>query len=209
MKRQLIKWLSPGLRQRSTANGFTLTELLVGIALSGITLTLAGVGIISIMQAQQKSAVEVSQRLNLNRALDFMADELRMAKSVSAAANPTVSCGTATGVLNLTLPDNSQVVYYIQNFGSCPRNPWSGPAAIYRKKGTETAQLLVDATTAPATLPTCPTGITRVGESGFYACISSNNRTADLYLYGKLTNAYGNNNGTYLVNSQVSARSFP
>ncbi|GAB4384945.1 MAG: hypothetical protein Kow00121_49180 [Elainellaceae cyanobacterium] len=218
MKRHSIKWLSH-FSQSGLSSGFTLTELLVAVAISGIGLTIAGAGIVTIMQSQQKASVEVSQRTNLNRALDFMAEEVRMANAVKVpvvSSVPTVTCGTATGVLELTIPNPGlpadQVVYYLQTLNGCSSNPWLGPAVIRRKYVSSNSTLssdtvLTDALMAPTTPPSCTSGMTFAGSNGFYACIS-NDRTADLYLYGRLTDAYGNTNGTYPVSSQVSARSF-
>lgn len=171
-------------------------------------LTMAGFGLVNTMQANQKSDSEIASRTNLNRSLDFIADEIRMAKSIGVPGSssvPTPTCGTATGVLDLTMPNNSHIIYYAHNMSACSSNIWSTPAAIRRvAAGSDT--LLVDAVVAPSAAPGC-TG-TSAGGDGFYACIDSSSRTATLALYGKLTDPYGKTIGTYPVSSQVSARSF-
>lgn len=225
-----MKWLLRS-HKRNTSSGFTLTELLVATAISGIALTIAGVGLVAIMQKQRESSTEVGQRTNFNRALDFIANEVRMANTVQTPTSgsvPIVPCGTATGVLELTIPkpglpaaQADRVVYYLQTLNGCPNSAWLNPGVIRRKyinasnSTLNSDSILIDAVAAPTTLPGCPSGITRVGGNGFYACIGSNNRTVDLYLYGQLADSYGStlrdasgNIITYPVSSQVSVRSF-
>jgi len=64
--------------------------------------------------------------------------------------------------------------------------------------------------TAPNTTSDCPSSVgTLTGGNGFYACIYTNNRKVDLYLYGKLSDAKDNNNkytNTYKVKTTVFAR---
>lgn len=204
------------VRSQENSNlGFTLVELLVAVFITGIALTIAGVAVVSMMQAQRKAAVEITQSTNLNRALDFITDEVRMANAISTPTSselPTASCGTIIGVLKLTIPDKNPVAYYVHNRSGCANSIWVGPATIHRREyisGSTTNtvdQILVDAVTAPANAPSCSPSI--AGGNGFYACIRNNNRSADLYLYGKLTDPVGNSRGTLLVSSQASVRSF-
>ena len=130
-----------------------------------------------------------------------MADEIRMAKAIAApAANaiPTPTCGTATGVLDLTMADDSHVIYYIQDISNCGQSLWTKPGTIRRLQGS-TDSLLVDALMAPTTLPTgCSTApLSLRGASGFYACLNqNNNHLVTLYLYGKVTDTTGRITGT-------------
>ncbi len=197
------------LRQQSGMAGFTLLELMIAMALTGTILTLAGFGVVAMLQAYQRSDSETARRTNLNRALDFMSDEIRMAKAAGVPANgtlPTPACGTVTGVLDLTMPDNSHIVYYLNDISSCGNTGWQTPATV-RRLAMGTDALLADAIATPTTPPTCPNG-TLSGGNGLYACIdSTNSHLVSLYLNGKLTDAYGNPNGIYSVSSKVVARS--
>lgn len=191
-------------RYPKSSAGFTLVELLVAMVITTILVSLAGSGLVSIMSANQKVAAETERRVNLNRALDFIADEIRMANSLSAGGTG------ATKTLHLTIPSDStnpNRVYYI---GSSDSN-WVGPNTVFRAVGTYSTsasvsggKMIVDAITDPASAPSCSG--TLAGANGFYACIQ-NNRVVELYLYGKLTDAYNNQNGIYEAKTKVFARS--
>jgi len=67
-----------------TASGFTLTELLVAISLSSIVVSGAGFGLVTIMEANAKTEKEVQRRTDLNRALDYITEDIRMASQTSS-----------------------------------------------------------------------------------------------------------------------------
>lgn len=201
---------------RSSA-GFTFVELMVALALTSLMVGFAGQGLVTTLQVDRRTNLEVTQRTNHSRSLEFMADEIRMARNISrpdSAAIPASSCGgTSTGILNLAMPDGRSIQYYAN---SCSSSAWARASVIHRREvngSTTRDSILVDALSAPATLPTCPTGTTRIGASGFYACLqndspTANNRTATLFLYGALPNSAGGTGGSYMTSSQVTARSF-
>ncbi|MBD2158137.1 prepilin-type N-terminal cleavage/methylation domain-containing protein [Leptolyngbya sp. FACHB-16] len=207
-----MKWLFKTVTLHSNSKGFTLIELLIAMSLTSIMLALAGYGVATILHANRQSESEISRRANLNRALDFMADEIRMAKAIAVPATNAISppsCGTATGVLDLTMPNDTHVIYYVHDVSNCSQL-WTQPGTIRRIQGS-TDSLLVDALMAPTTLPAgCSTApLSLRGASGFYACLNqNNNHVATLYLYGKLTDTTGRVTGVYPVSSEVSARSY-
>lgn len=189
--------------------GFTLTELLVGVSLTGIMLSMAGVGLVAVLQKDKAEESETTRRTALNRALDFISEDVRMAKSIATPVSiPSQSCGSTAGVLDLTMPDNRKVIYYVHDMSGCSV-VWAKPIAIRRVESVNgtlqasTDTILVDAIKPPTARPSCAATETK----GFYACLSGT-RSATLYLYGKLTNAYSEQSNTYEVTSQVSARSF-
>lgn len=207
-------------------SGFTLVELLVATSLTGLIATLAGFGLVAILQSQKETSVEVAQRTNLNRAIDFIADDVRMAKTISttvasgelpsAATLPCGSSSTVTGILKLTMPDNSKVVYYLNNLSSATGCPsWLlKPAVIYRcsfgavaSQCSNAGNVLVDAVQANSSTPSCSNA---TDTSGFYASPSSTtSRAVDICLRGQLLTAYGAAaSSPYTVRSQVSARAF-
>ena len=120
----------------NTDEGFTLLELLVATAIMSGVLTIAGIGIVAMLQQNRKALSESDRRANLNRALDYISNEVRMAKSVTA---PTVTLPSgAVGVLQLTIPLYScgalssdktyTVVYYTFNSSGL----WQLPKSIKR-----------------------------------------------------------------------------
>ncbi|MEA5575421.1 prepilin-type N-terminal cleavage/methylation domain-containing protein [Anabaena sp. UHCC 0451] len=216
--------------------GFTLIEVLVAAVIMSIVVALAGTAFVGIIQQNQKAKFESDRRTNLNRALDYIANEIRMARTVTIAApSPTASPATTitsgTGVLRLRVPvpnpENGSaynprqytVVYYtagsatgwespnsIWRYANVPNpvpirtatpllTPSSGvtaaltvPAPSPTSAATLDHNFLVDGIRDPATLPTCPSGSTRAGGNGFYACVYTGGRQVDLFLYGKLSN---------------------
>jgi prepilin-type N-terminal cleavage/methylation domain-containing protein len=124
--------------------GFTLVELLVALAITGIVISLAGSGLYALMNANQRSQIETADRLELEQALAFMTDEIKMSQQVmtNIPSKPTDLDGfkPASGasqiqpVLVLKPASNSglkkSIVYYLAD----PPNDsvWLGPRVIYR-----------------------------------------------------------------------------
>lgn len=201
------------LHHPSTNAGFTIVELIIAMAVTSVMITLAGYGLTTMLRANQQSGSEISRRATLNRALDFMADEVRMARSITTPTSadvPSHPCGPATGVMTLVMPNNLRVVYYTHDINGCPGQLWT--STILRRRvvgGADT--LLVDSLLAPSATPSGCTAATQTlrGTHGFYACLdTANPQLVTLFLFGRLTDSRGNVTGTYPVSSQVSARSF-
>jgi prepilin-type N-terminal cleavage/methylation domain-containing protein len=70
----------------SDGAGFTLIELLIAIALTTIIVAGIGIGLVAIIQANERTEDETASRTNLNRALDFISDDIRTASNVSSSA---------------------------------------------------------------------------------------------------------------------------
>lgn len=173
--------------------GFTLIEILVAAVIMSMVVTLAGTAFVALLQQNQKAKAESDRRTNLNRALDYMANEIRTAKKIESTT-------VAGEVIKLTLPDNSNVIYSIADSSGV----WTDANSKSIKRGSK---FLVDGMQAPqrsgnpltcpsgttwdsassTCVPTCPSGITPSGANGFYACIYSGGKKVDLYLYGKLS----------------------
>lgn len=204
------------------------------MSLTLIVVSLAGAGLVTMMQSNSKAEAETLRRTELNRALDFIADEIRMANSVTAASSYSISpasptCAVPTPVLYLTIPNTSSppnnVVYYLNDINSCTgtTNLWLKPATINRVDNVSSTSIpgsngseLVDAVTTVAVTPNCPAALPNVSPTpdingkvkGFYACTNnSNSRLVELHLLGKLTDAYGTYIGLYEVSNRVFARS--
>lgn len=124
--------------------GFTLVELLAALVITGLVISLAGSGLYALMKADRRAQIEITDRLELEQALAFMTDEIKMSKQVLTSL-PLLSGGTthfqaASGssrvkpILILSPAVNSglthPIVYYIADPPN--RSVWLGPRVIYR-----------------------------------------------------------------------------
>jgi type II secretory pathway pseudopilin PulG len=125
--------------QSHTAAGFTLVEILIAAAITSTMTALAVFSLTDIMQMSQKAESETLRRQQLNRALDFISDEVRMATAIAKDANTGVPTdfssnsppSNITRVLSLqipSLPSGQRVIYYIAD----PNSTTFGPNVIYR-----------------------------------------------------------------------------
>jgi prepilin-type N-terminal cleavage/methylation domain-containing protein len=142
-----MKNYSQFLKFSQFSKGFTLVELLTAMSLTLAVFTVAGSGLVMILNADQKSALATDSRTNLSRALDFIADEIRGASKVSAvpsgATFPT-GATSRTGVLLLTVPPtvapNANKVYFVGSTASYTTyTNWASPNIINRAEGTFTS----------------------------------------------------------------------
>jgi prepilin-type N-terminal cleavage/methylation domain-containing protein len=160
--------------------GFTLIELLIATSIMSIVVTFAGFGVVAMLQQNKTSASETDRRANLNRALDYIANEVRMAKSIKTSASSSdnlilpsdFNIPPNTNGLVLTFPDNTKSVYFLapsDKKSTCNKTTslWQCPFAIFRAKGTypsgsttpipsDDVKMLVDGLQIPATsIPLC------------------------------------------------------
>lgn len=80
-----------------TQRGFTLIELLVAGVLSVIVILVTWSGLISAMTMSQAAESRSARQSELNRALDFMTNEIRMARSINATSAPSANSGAPGG----------------------------------------------------------------------------------------------------------------
>lgn len=130
---------------RQTDRGFTLVEIMVALSINSIVLLLAGGGLFAIMNANQRSQVETTARLELEQALAFMSDEVKMSRQILtnlpsenlSASSKFRSASGSTEIepililnpaLNTGLTD--PIIYYLAE--PPPRSVWLGPKVIYR-----------------------------------------------------------------------------
>lgn len=91
------------INPQKCSSGFTLIELLVATAISGFVITGAGFGLVTIMGADEKAQAETTRRIELSRALDFIADEIRMARRINTATTNTTKAGDAVVASNAAI----------------------------------------------------------------------------------------------------------
>jgi prepilin-type N-terminal cleavage/methylation domain-containing protein len=129
---------------RLARGGFTLIELLVALVITGIVIGLTGSGLYALMNANQRSQIETTDRLELEQALAFMTDEIKMSQQITldsiSALTKDRGFRQASGssdpqpILVLDPAPNSgltqPIVYYLAE----PPNSsvWLGPRVIYR-----------------------------------------------------------------------------
>lgn len=197
------------LENSSYSKGFTLVELLVAVAITGIVVTAAGFGLVTILQANKKAEAQTERRMDLNRALDYIADDIKESSSATTE-HPSgwgIPSNTYTLVLFLTKPD-SKVAYYTRSDSGVE---WRGPQVIYRsekqddggqsEKQDDGGQALVDAISDS---PSACTGSgDSMGSEGFKVFVA-NNRNVKICLKGKVSESE-----TYSVETNAFARSSP
>ncbi|MBW4622472.1 MAG: prepilin-type N-terminal cleavage/methylation domain-containing protein [Cyanosarcina radialis HA8281-LM2] len=181
-------------KNKKISGGFTLVELIVAAAISSIVLLIGGGALAYINQNNKVAKSETDRRAELNRALDFMADEIRQAQPTSsvtaiatnASTNLTTvapAFGSTTGktpVLRLQIPGATQpVVYYVA--AKPTGSAWFGPNIVYRWGPTMNSsgaytdlstpanwqhKPLVDSIVSTSATVSCPSGWTANPSSG-------------------------------------------
>ena len=116
-------------------NAFTLIELLLGVALTLIVVSVAGFGLVNILRNEYKTNAESEIRNNLNRATEFISDETRRAQTIVENQSDIVRPegnripSDAQMTLALKLPNyRDQIIYYTTSAS----NPWIGPRVLHR-----------------------------------------------------------------------------
>jgi prepilin-type N-terminal cleavage/methylation domain-containing protein len=86
-------------RERSiqfSDRGFTLIEFLVAGVISAVVILVAWSGLVSAMNMSQEAQARSERQSELNKALDFMTNEIRMARSINASSTLTANGTTVT-----------------------------------------------------------------------------------------------------------------
>ena len=116
-------------------NAFTLIEVLLGVALTLVVVSVAGFGLVNILRNEYKTNAESEIRNNLNRATEFISDETRRAERIVKNQSDIVRPdrnripSDAQMILALQLPNyKDQIIYYTTSAS----NPWIGPRVLHR-----------------------------------------------------------------------------
>jgi type II secretory pathway pseudopilin PulG len=110
-----------------TTNGFTLIELMVAATASIILSGLAIAGVVTLQQMSQRLETKLIQEEELQRALRFMAADIRAGQAVKPNPPPL---GSRQGLFQIVRPNNQPIGYYTDVKGD---SPWSGPRVIFRR----------------------------------------------------------------------------
>lgn len=165
--------------RKSVEQGFTLIELIAASIMTLFIVGAAGFGMTVMLREQTVATADSDIQYNLNRAVDFISEEVRQASSITTTevwpTGQTVSCidsPNRTFVLGLTIPPatTTNVVYFTE---TPPGSPWIGQSAIFRcgpayiSTGSATFSDCIDGSTEAAFISsnTCPSGFTKVQKS--------------------------------------------
>jgi type II secretory pathway pseudopilin PulG len=140
----------------STAYGFTLTEILVAAGITSVILVGVGTGMVSMITANKRAETNSEQRMELNRAQDFITDEARSAQEMWQTAPtwwPTTTwnlSGTgATGKLYLQVPLQN-VLGITSNRIQLPHHGFQNEDAVIFTGTASGTGLILSTPTAPA-----------------------------------------------------------
>lgn len=97
MQNKLFKLLKKVAIWQKRDRGFTLIELLVAIIISTIIIGIAGFGMATILTMDNRAEASIERQVDLNRAFDFLTNEIRMAQKINFTAT-TVANGTTVSV---------------------------------------------------------------------------------------------------------------
>ena len=133
--------------QRRTAgrsgDGFTLVELLVGVALSAVVLgALGGALLVSQMKVTAAIRRDLDRRDALNRAVSLMRSEISRASRISISTVAGLSSDLCSAPsLRLSSPGSQDICYKVSTsalaitngYGSGTDRPWSGSCLLLRQ----------------------------------------------------------------------------
>jgi hypothetical protein len=135
-----------------------------------------------------------------------------------ASYSGKVDASTIKKVLMIKTTDAAPIVYFV---AKPTTGSWKGPRVIYRwgpafnangtysNVGTPSAwvsEALIDQIqNANGTAPSCPTGSTVNGDSGFYICVDSLGKSAQIFQNGRINKVLGASEN-YGVNTDIGVR---
>ncbi len=205
------------LKKSHPLAGFTLIELLMAISVMGITASLVSYGASSMITSNQNLSTEQNRRLEVSRALDLIANDLRISEIKSGRTLPSGVGGNL--VLDMDIASGTctdRIIYSIQASSSGE----IGPNVVYRYGRIANQNGTLDCTDTPRnvaiadgvslnnnitspicnaqSLPTSPAS----GVNGFYSCVSDNQ--ASIAIFSKL-----NSTKTYGINRLVTTGFIP
>lgn len=140
------------LNRSQAVSGFTLIELVLASSLTLIVVGAAGLGVATMVDSDQTSRANSTVQSNLNRAIEFISEEIRPSQKIETDVSTTalqnnastfyttyssqIASGKITPVLAIKaygIPE--RIIYYTKNKSmetSGDRTPWMGPLILYR-----------------------------------------------------------------------------
>ncbi len=115
MQNPLFKFFKKVFNWQRIDRGFTLIELLVAVVISTIVIGIAGFGIVTILTMDSRAEASIERQVDLNRAFDFLTNEIRMAQKINSSAT-TVANGTTVTVKDVVA--SSQNLSDLGNYGT-------------------------------------------------------------------------------------------
>lgn len=223
------------LKKNKPHSGFTLTELLVGIVMSGIVVGAFGFGLMQVLRISRGETSKINARTETARAMEFITEEIKRASAIEPDATNAAlfDSNGKTVVLALDIPDitdnvnlgadndpstSERIVYYLQ----AASGNWRAPQVLYRwgpplnnngeyTENTWQSEALIDAldNTALDASP-CEAGDTLTpvlaeATEGFHACLTGTN-IAHLFFSGVTRDAQGNDGDSYKADTKVFVR---
>ncbi len=201
--------------------GFTLVEQLVGTLVSSMVIFISAYTLSMLVNANQQSISDHDARVDLNRALDFMASEIRQSAEITAdlsQIDPTSlaeyqNYAASTPVTEqflfaLKIPGFTEPVIY---FAAPSTAPWGGPISVSRwglKINTngdyevplpgDVPNVLIDLISDDLSAPGC-INLSPPTPMGAFACLEQpTGRIAEIFLTAKSNN--------FTVKTKVFAR---
>lgn len=139
-KHQWLRQHSRQLERKTSGSlgrnlGFTLIELLIASLLVSVVILIAWTGLLSIMNMTQAAEARTARQAELTQALDFMTNEIRMARSINQSSTvkangstvPLADVVTSTGLNLADLGSYGDIGLYIERDTS-PNIPATCPA---------------------------------------------------------------------------------
>jgi type II secretory pathway pseudopilin PulG len=151
---------------RRTCRGLSLVETLVTISLTALIGLATLIGLVNLLSSNRSASAQTERRITLNRAIEYLADDVRRSSSVQVTGS-TLVLTQAGGNVTYSLAPSS--------------TGWHPPNMLQRT-AAGTTNLLVDGLTTPTAAPTCSGAL--LSTHGVAACITNHGRTVDLFLYG-------------------------
>ncbi len=195
--------------QNYTSAGFTLIELLMAISIMGITASLISYGISSMITSNQNLSTEQNRRVEASRALDLIANDVRISEIKSGRTSPSGSGVGGNLVLDMDIASGTcldRIIYSIQASSSGE----IGPNVVYRYGRIPDGNGTINCGDVPRNVaiadgisinniepPTCNAtslpASPATGINGFYSCVSDNQASIAIFSKLSITKTYGIN----------------
>lgn len=200
MNRLSICCRSRRTTSRTSAQGYTLIELLAGILITGVTTSISLGALMTFLRSEQFNTTVSTRLQDMNLALDLMADELRGANQFTVPPTCPSSEPSCIPVLEFTVAGVGQPIrYYLLNQADNSQSVFRDgvgftPQGLYAA-GTPFAALVIDRIPVDSAF-TCPAGSQGAGTAAFNGCIRD----------GKLVNIQLQDQDGNGVNAQIARR---